>query len=69
YFDQFSGTGIKKYSKARFRKTLLDMDKMEFGKQKWHLWKQHIDWKNDGNQTDDICVFGCSVNQLLAKTN
>lgn len=69
YFDQFSGSGIKKYSKARFRKTLLDMDKMEFSKQKWHLWKQHIDWKNDGNQTDDICVFGCSVNQLLAKTN
>ncbi|MGZ3863131.1 MAG: PAS domain S-box protein [Bacteroidia bacterium] len=66
YFDQFSGSGIKKYSKARFRKTLLDMNTMPLSKQKWHLWKQHIDWKNDGGQTDDICVFGCSVNQLLA---
>jgi PAS domain S-box-containing protein len=65
YFDQFSGTGIKKFSKARFRKMLLDIDKVPFEKQKSHLWKQHVEWKNSANQTDDVCVFGCSVKQLL----
>jgi len=65
YFDQFSGTTIKKFSKNRFRKLLIEMSDMPFAKQKSFLWKQHIEWKNSATQTDDVCVFGCSVKQLL----
>ena len=70
YFDQFNGTDIKKYSKSRFKLTLLDIEEMPFQKQKNYLWKQHIEWKKKGTQTDDICVIGYSLKGLLnQKTN
>ena len=70
YFDQFNGTEIKKYSKSRFKLTLLDIEDMPFSKQKNYLWKQHIEWKKNGSQTDDICVIGYSLKGLLKpKTN
>lgn len=65
YFDQFSGGTIKKFSKSRFKKLLAQMKDMPLAKQKGFLWKKHIQWKGSGTQTDDICVFGCSLNQLL----
>ena len=65
YFDQFSGSTIKKFSKNRFRQLLLEMSDMPFAEQKSFLWKQHKDWQSTANQTDDVCVFGCSVKQLL----
>ncbi len=65
YFDQFSGSTIKKFSKRRFRDLLLEMKDTDFDKHKSILWKQHIEWKKTANQTDDVCVFGCSVKQLL----
>jgi len=68
YFDQFSGTTIKKFSKARFKKMILDLDAMPMAKQKAFFWKTHIEWKGTANQTDDICLFGCSVKQLLDST-
>lgn len=65
YFDQFGEMTIKKFSKNRFRKMLLDMNDMPMDKQKQHLWKQHVEWKGNAFQTDDVCVFGCSVKELL----
>lgn len=66
FFDQFSGSTIKKFSKARFKKLLAEMKDMPLSKQKGFLWKKHIEWKGSATQTDDICVFGCSVKQLDA---
>jgi|GEM_PF-1164010 len=65
YFDQFNGTDIKKFSKSRFKLTLLDIEDMPFQKQKNYLWKQHIEWKKNGTQTDDICVIGYSLKHVL----
>jgi len=65
YFDQFSGSTIKKFSKSRFKKLLVDMKDMPIAKQKGFIWKKHVEWKGSGYQTDDICVFGCSVKHLL----
>ena len=65
YFDQFNGTNIKKYSKSRFKLTLLEIEDLPFQKQKNYLWKQHIEWKNKGHQTDDICVIGYSLKKVL----
>ena len=65
FFDQFKGTDIKKFSKSRFKFTLLDIEKLPFQKQKSYLWKQHTDWKENGNQTDDICLIGISLKGVL----
>ena len=66
YFDQFKGTDIKKYSKSRFKLTLLEIEDLPFQKQKNYLWKQHIEWKKNATQTDDICVIGYSLKQVLS---
>ena len=66
YFDQFNGKDIKKYSKSRFKLTLLEIEGMPFQKQKKYLWKQHIEWKKNATQTDDICVIGYSLKQVLS---
>lgn len=63
-FDQFNGASIKKYSKARFRQLLADMKDMPMDKQRNHIWKKHIEWRGGSGQTDDICVFGCAINNL-----
>ncbi len=68
YFDQFSGSTIKKFSKARFKKMLEEMKDMPMSEQKAFLWKNHEEWRGSANQTDDICLFGCSVKQLLDST-
>jgi PAS domain S-box-containing protein len=65
FFDQFKGTEIKKYSKSRFKFTLLDIEHLPLQKQKEYLWKQHTDWKENGNQTDDICMIGFSLKGVL----
>jgi len=65
FFDQFKGTDIKKYSKSRFKFTLLDIEHLTLQKQKEYLWKQHTDWKEKGNQTDDICMIGFSLKGVL----
>ena len=65
FFDQFKGTDIKKFSKSRFKFTLLDIEYLPLQKQKEYLWKQHIDWKENANQTDDICMIGFSLKGVL----
>ncbi|HEX7414596.1 MAG TPA: PAS domain S-box protein, partial [Bacteroidia bacterium] len=65
FFDQFKGNSIKKYSKSRFKFALLDMESLLFQKQKNYLWKQHIEWKENGTQTDDICLIGFSLKEVL----
>lgn len=65
YFDQFKGTEIKKFSKSRFKYTLLEIEDMEIKEQKEYLWKEHIDWKGNGTQTDDICMIGFTLKGVL----
>ncbi len=67
FFDQFKGTEIKKYSKSRFKFTLLDIENLPLQKQKVYLWKQHFEWKEKGTQTDDICMIGFSLKGVLNK--
>ncbi|MBS1646209.1 MAG: PAS domain S-box protein [Bacteroidetes bacterium] len=67
YFDQFNGTSIKKYSKAQFKQTLIEMQSVPMDKRKNFLWKRHIEWKKKGNQTDDICVIGFCIKSVLEK--
>jgi PAS domain S-box-containing protein len=65
FFDQFHDQTIRKFSKSRFKKLLIEIKDKPMQEQKAILWQQHADWKKDAGQTDDICVFGCSVKQLL----
>jgi serine phosphatase RsbU (regulator of sigma subunit) len=65
YFDQFNGSTIRKFSKSRFKKMVIELDGMPMAKQKGMLWKKHIEWKGGASQTDDICVFACSLRKLL----
>lgn len=58
YVDQFGGEKDKKYSGRRFHSTLLEIHQLPMGKQLKLLKKKHLEWKGNGDQTDDIMVMG-----------
>jgi serine phosphatase RsbU (regulator of sigma subunit) len=58
YADQFGGENGKKMGSARFKELLRDIQKMDFDTQEQRVKEQHMAWKQDNEQVDDLCVIG-----------
>lgn len=65
YPDQFGGKYLsdskkkdKKFTKKRFKETILSIAHLDTAEQKEMLIKIHQEWKGDNEQTDDICIVG-----------
>ncbi|MCK5846021.1 MAG: SpoIIE family protein phosphatase [Bacteroidales bacterium] len=61
YIDQFGGEKGKKYMTKRFKKLILDIHEKPMADQREILWQNHIDWRGDIEQIDDIIVIGVKV--------
>ncbi len=67
YADQFGGKKYnsqmkeKKFTKKRFKDILIKISSLEPSAQKEQLLNYHYDWREDGEQTDDICIIGIRV--------
>jgi serine phosphatase RsbU (regulator of sigma subunit) len=58
YADQFGGDKDKKFSTARFKTLLCQTSSLELSKQEDALRKEHLTWKGQHEQIDDILVIG-----------
>lgn len=61
YHDQFGGVYEKKYSRKRLYNSLLNSNHKTLQEQKNILIKEHLDWKQDLPQTDDIVGIGIEL--------
>ena len=68
YADQFGGkkyfpnsTKDKKFTKKRLKDTLIAIAHLDVEQQKEELIKIHSDWKENSEQTDDICIIGIKI--------
>jgi len=61
YADQFGGPKGKKYSKKKFKEILLSIKDLPMNEQREALYNAHIEWRNNQEQVDDICVIGVRV--------
>lgn len=65
YADQFGGTsrkgGGKKYKSKNLKRLLLQSSLEDVAAQKDILYHNFIDWKQDIEQVDDICIIGIEV--------
>jgi PAS domain S-box-containing protein len=61
YSDQFGGEKGKKYSMARLKELLLKNHSLEIDKQQDLLLKEHLSWKGNQEQLDDILVIGFKI--------
>jgi ligand-binding sensor domain-containing protein/serine phosphatase RsbU (regulator of sigma subunit) len=61
YPDQFGGEKDKKYSTARFRDFLIRHADAPMEKFEQLLRDEHLSWKGDNEQVDDILVIGFSL--------
>jgi serine phosphatase RsbU (regulator of sigma subunit) len=61
YADQFGGENGKKFKSASFKELLLSIQHENIQRQREILLEQHLKWKGNGEQTDDICVIGVKV--------
>jgi ligand-binding sensor domain-containing protein/serine phosphatase RsbU (regulator of sigma subunit) len=58
YADQFGGERGKKMGSARFKELLVSIQKMNFDIQEQRVKEEHLNWKQDNEQVDDLCVIG-----------
>lgn len=56
--DQFGGNNNKKITTKKLREFFLNTANLTMAKQKQELEKFFISWKQNHEQTDDICVIG-----------
>jgi len=61
YTDQFGGVYQKKYTRKRLHNLLLNSNHRSLQEQKEILIKEHIDWKQEISQTDDIVGIGIEL--------
>lgn len=61
YVDQLEQKSEKRYGKARFKQTLLQICDYDVVKQKQLLMEGHLKWKGTASQTDDICLLGFKI--------
>lgn len=61
YIDQLENKTEKRFGKSRFKQLLLLISDKNTEEQKEILLKQHLNWKGQLNQTDDICLLGFKV--------
>ena len=65
FVDQLGGPDRKTYRQRKFKKLLLDIHQKPLQEQKEILRKEHVDWKLDNEQIDDITVLGVSFDALM----
>lgn len=61
FTDQLENKTEKRYGKARLKQTLLQINDKDLDTQKDILIKEHLKWKGNQPQTDDICFVGFKV--------
>lgn len=61
FIDQFGGANFKKLMLRTFLKEVQDNNQRSFKDQAIHLTDIFEDWKGEGEQTDDVCVFGAQI--------
>jgi serine phosphatase RsbU (regulator of sigma subunit) len=59
--DQFGGKDGRKYMSKRFKNFLLEIHQRPMNEQRELLYQEHLDWRGDFEQIDDIVVFGVKV--------
>ena len=60
YADQF-GSNDKKLMTRKFKELILSVREKPMQEQMQFLEKYHIDWKGNGEQTDDVLVMGVRI--------
>lgn len=58
YSDQFGGEKGKKMGSSRFKDLLVQIHKESSQTQEELLRTEHLNWKQDNEQVDDMCVIG-----------
>jgi ligand-binding sensor domain-containing protein/serine phosphatase RsbU (regulator of sigma subunit) len=58
YADQFGGPKDKKYSSSKFKELLLTHSGLDFGGQEKNIRAEHLSWKGENEQVDDILLIG-----------
>jgi serine phosphatase RsbU (regulator of sigma subunit) len=61
YVDQFGGEKQKKFNKKAFRNLLLDIQYLSLEEQEGYLEYVFNNWKQQEEQTDDVCVIGLKI--------
>lgn len=61
YADQFGGERDKKYSTARFKQLLIKNSVFDFAQQEKNIRQEHLNWKGEHEQVDDILIIGFQV--------
>lgn len=61
YPDQFGGADARKFMSKRFKQLLLDIHHKPMEEQKEILHQEHLNWRGETDQIDDIVVFGVRV--------
>jgi len=61
YADQFGGPKDKKYSTSRFKELLIKNSAEDFATQEKNIRQEHMDWKGENEQIDDILVIGFTI--------
>lgn len=57
YIDQFGLLNGKRFGRIKFRELLLKMATYPEAERKALIQQAHLDWRGDGQQTDDICLL------------
>lgn len=61
FADQLEQKTEKRYGKARLKQMLLQINDKDINEQKDILVKEHLKWKGNSSQTDDICFLGFKI--------
>lgn len=61
YADQFGGPSGKKFKYANFQKLLLEYSTEQLETTNQKLEEVFVNWKNDLEQVDDVCIIGVRV--------
>ena len=61
YIDQFGGEKNKKFNKKAFRNLLLEIQYLNMEEQEGYLDYVFNNWKQQNEQTDDICIIGLKI--------
>lgn len=61
FTDQLENKTEKRYGKARLKQLLLQINDKDINEQKDILIKEHLKWKGNQLQTDDICFIGFKI--------
>ena len=61
YYDQFNEANNKKFTRKRFKDTLIEIADNTMGEQQKELYRIFEEWKGKGEQIDDILVIGIKI--------